>query len=215
MQGIPSSITQLDLGGFVIRVRVDGQERVVFPLMPMLYGRLDPRTGAREAVEAQFGLVPAWVGAARGGAKFGRNCYNARTETVFEKPSFRQAILTRRAVVPVDCFYEFPDKEAPLRHRYRIRARDGRPFWLGAIWERNEALGLESMAVLTTGPMDLLAPFHSRSPLILDDDGLAAWLDPERRRPAAIAECFTVQASGPFEAVAEPWGPERKQGELF
>jgi putative SOS response-associated peptidase YedK len=181
----------------------------------MLYGRLDPLGGGREALEGQFGLVPAWVDAARGGAKFGRNCYNARTETVFEKPSFRQAILTRRAVVPVDCFYEFPDKEAPLRHRYRIRARDGRPFWLGAIWERNPALGLESLAVLTTEPMDLLAPFHSRSPLIIDAAGLDAWLDPGRRQPAAIAECFKVHDSSDLEAVAEPWGPERKQGELF
>jgi putative SOS response-associated peptidase YedK len=163
----------------------------------------------------QFGLVPEWVDEAKGGAKYGRHCYNARTETVFQKPSFRKAILARRAVVPVDAFYEFPDKEVPLRHRFKVRARDGRGFWLGAIWERNDALGLDSVAVLTTGPMDLVAPFHSRSPVILDDDQVGAWLDPSKRDAGVIAEAFKVHDSKRFEVEREAWGKDMKQEELF
>jgi putative SOS response-associated peptidase YedK len=163
----------------------------------------------------QFGLVPEWVTAYRGGAKFGRNCYNARTETVFEKPSFRKAILARRAVVPVEAFYEFPDKEVPLRHRFKVRTRGGRPFWLAAIWERNEALDMDSLAVLTTGPMDLVAPFHSRSPVVLDEEQISGWLDPEIRDSISIASTFAVHGSESFEVIQETWGNEPNQAELF
>ena len=200
---------------FKMRVQVSDDERTIFPLQPMAFGRLNPATGEREALVGQFGLVPDWVTAERGGAKFGRNCYNARTETVFEKPSFRKAILARRAVVPVEAFYEFPDKEVPLRHRFKVRSRSGRPFWLGAIWERNEALGLDSLAVLTTGPMDLVAPFHSRSPVVLDEGQVEGWLDPALRDAGAIVNAFAVHGSEDFEVVQEDWGKEQKQAELF
>ena len=198
-----------------VRVQMDGPERIIFPLQSMVFARVNPATGEKEAVAGQFGLVPEWVDEAKGGAKYGRHCYNARTETVFEKPSFRRAILARRAVVPVEAFYEFPDKEVPLRHRFKVRARGGGAFWLGAIWERNETLGLDSVAVLTTGPMDLVAPFHSRSPVILDDGQVEGWLDPKLRDAGAIAGAFAVHGSDGFEVEREAWGKERKQGELF
>src|SRR5271154_2916962 len=84
---------------FEVRVQMDSRERVVFPLQSIVFGRIHAAGGKREAISGQFGLVPDWVGSGRGGAKFGRHCYNARTESVFEKPSFRKAILSRRAVV--------------------------------------------------------------------------------------------------------------------
>jgi putative SOS response-associated peptidase YedK len=206
---------QLGLAGFAVRSQMDGQERIVFPLQTLAFGRARPGGPGKEAVDGQFGLVPDWVGAGRGGAKYGRHCYNARIETVFEKPSFRRAILERRAVVPVDCFYEFPDREIPLRHRLKVRAKNGEALWLAALWERNAALGLDSVAVLTTGPMELLAPYHSRSPLILDQDQVDAWLDPGQKDPRAIAAAFTVHASGDYELVREAWGKGSPQGELF
>jgi putative SOS response-associated peptidase YedK len=205
--------SKMFLSGFRSRNLAD-DERIIFPLQPMAFGRLSP-TGEREVVQGQFGLVPEWVTEARGGSKFGRNCYNARTETVFEKPSFKTAILKRRAVVPVECFYEFPDKEVPLRHRFKVQARDGQAFWLAAIWERNAALNLESVAILTGEPMDLVAPFHSRSPLILDETELEAWLDPKRQDPVNLVQAFKVHASDSFEVVKEAWGKDIKQGELF
>src|SRR4051812_10063569 len=77
---------------FQTRVQMDLLEKAVYPLQELVVGRTDPATGNRETLPAQFGLVPDWVDDERGGSKYGRHCYNARTETVFEKPSFRQAI---------------------------------------------------------------------------------------------------------------------------
>jgi len=206
---------KFNLLGFGGSEAAPSQERMFFPLQALRFGRLNPATGAREVAQGQYGLVPDWVDAKRGGAKYGRNCYNARTESVFEKPSFRKAILSRRAVVPVEAFYEFPDKEVPLKHRYKISAKDKSAFWLAGIWEWNPGLGLMSVAVLTTGPMDLLAPFHSRSPLLLDDGKIEAWLDPKLKDPAEIAKAFVPHSSQHLLAEQEDWGKPSRQGELF
>jgi putative SOS response-associated peptidase YedK len=206
------------LGDFQFKARtgVDMDERVIFPLQPMALGRLGA-DGQREAVSAQFGLVPEWVDDAKGGPKFGRYCYNARRETVFEKPSFRQAILKRRGVVPVTAFFEFPDKEMPLRHRYRISRADGQAFWLAALWERNERYGLTSCSILTGEPMSLVADFHSRSPLILDGAQVAPWLDPALSARQAIEALLGTHGSEGFQLEKEAWAGKRDlgQGDLF
>ena len=202
------------LGAFKFRTRIQpdvAAPGVVYPLKSMVFGRLAPG-GGREGALGSFGLVPEWVTDAQGGLKFGRRCYNARKETIFEKPSFRSAIFRRRAVVPVSAFFEFPDREAPLRHRYKISRRDGGAFWLAAIWERHPGYGLESVAVITTTPMGLVADFHSRSPVILDDERMAAWLETSSRPEL---EGFLVpHESSDYVLEAEPWGDHR-QGELF
>jgi putative SOS response-associated peptidase YedK len=153
-----------------VRTQMDRVDhRVIYPLQPMAFARLDA-SGGMEALEGQFGLVPEWVTDAKGGTKFGRYCYNARKETIFDKPSFRSAILKRRALVPVTSFFEFPDREMPLRHRYKIARKDGAAFWLAAIWEHNQRYNLHSVSVITTTPMSLVEKFHSRSPVVLADD---------------------------------------------
>lgn len=199
--------------GFRVPIRHDFDERIVFPLQPLAFGRLG--AAGREGAVGQFGLLPDWVDDAKGGPKFGRYCYNARTETVFEKPSFRRAILERRAVLPVNAFYEFPDKETPLRRRFKVRRRDGRPFWLAAIWERNQRYGLESVSILTGEPMELLAPYHSRSPILLDNAQLDAWLDPGMQEPERIRALLKTAASEALGLDEEPWGKEDKNMDLF
>jgi putative SOS response-associated peptidase YedK len=194
-------------GDFHFKGRVQGgfDEKAIFPLQPIAFGRLSA-SGEREFLHGQFGLVPEWVKDAKGGPKFGRYCYNARSESVFEKPSFKRAILQRRAVIPVACFYEFPDKETPLTHRYRIQRADKRAFWLAALWEQHPAYGLQSCSILTTQPMDLLAPVHSRSPVILDDEQLDDWLDPSRKQRNAVEGFLKPHGSEGFEMVGEQWG---------
>src|SRR4051812_39768170 len=97
------------LGRFPARVQMDLLERVIFPLQQICFARLDPVTGKGESAGGQFGLVPEWVKDDRGGKSYGRHWYNARMETVFEKPSFRKAILARRAAIPVMAFFEYAD----------------------------------------------------------------------------------------------------------
>lgn len=205
-QGAKNMLMDLD---FKARVSVDDGPRLIFPLQSMGFGRLGG-DGLRESVEGQFGLVPEWVSEKQQGPKYGRNCYNARVETVFEKPSFKKAILTQRAVVPVEAFYEFPDKESPLRHRLRVQREDGHAFLLGAIWAWHPGYGVTSVSVLTTEPMELLAPWHSRSPLILAPEQVGAWLDPAMRQGSAIRRFLKTSTSAGLSVVREDWAGPRQ-----
>ncbi len=80
---------------------------------------------------AVFGLIPSW-------SKDGKNyrfCYNARSETVAQKPSFRSAWRKQHfCVVPVQAFYE-PSYESGKAVRWRIEREDNEPMALAAIWE--------------------------------------------------------------------------------
>jgi putative SOS response-associated peptidase YedK len=110
---------------------------------------------------------------------------NARAETAPERPAFRDPFRTRRCLVPADGFYEW-QKTAGRSQPFFIRRRDGRPFAIAALWDRwRGASGerLESCALLTTRPNDLVQPIHDRMPAILAPEHYAAWLDPSSSRP--------------------------------
>ena len=195
--------------GFPGNLRKAAPEEIVYPLQDISIGRLNPQSGLKESLDVQFGLVPSWVDEKRGGPKFGRYTYNARSETIFQKPSFRKAILSRRAIIPVQSFYEFPDKEEPLLHRLRIERKDGQPFWLAGIWESNRKYNLRSVSIVTLEPMDLVKPFHSRSPLILSQEQTDLWLGTTNAKNE-ISALFTNPPSDNFCVIQEDWKPKTK-----
>lgn len=80
---------------------------------------------------ARFGLIPSW---AKDG-DFGRKTYNARTETVAQKPSYKYAWSKRHyALALADAFYE-PNYESGKAVRSRVRQSDGQPMAIASIWD--------------------------------------------------------------------------------
>src|ERR1051325_5150096 len=57
----------------------------------------------REAALFKWGLIPSWAKDDSMSARL----INARSETVSEKPAFREAFKQRRCIIPADGFYEF------------------------------------------------------------------------------------------------------------
>jgi putative SOS response-associated peptidase YedK len=196
---------------FYARVQIDYGETMIFPLGKMAFGRLSPEDGAREALLGQFGLVPPWIADDKDGPKFGRNCYNARSETLFEKPSFKESIRLHRAVIPATAFFEFPDHEKPVKHRYKVTRRDKGSFWFAGLWAYNKKYDLTSCSIITTEPMDLVSKFHSRSPVILDESQLEAWLDPALKDKGGIEPFLRPHSSEGFELEIEDWEAVRKK----
>lgn len=124
------------------------------------HGRLQPAL-------MLWGLLPEWSKDPLAGPR----PFNARSETVAEKASFRGAWRHRRCLLPADAFFE---------KGHRIHRRDGEPFWLAGIWDRwigPDGSELESCCVLTTAPNPLVAPLHNRMPVILPDGLEQAWLE--------------------------------------
>ena len=146
----------------------------IAPTQPVLLVRAKPHSGGREATFLTWGLIPFWAKE----QQIGRPMINARAETAAQKPSFRAAFRYRRCIVPADGFYEWK-KESGGKQPYLIGLASGGLFGIAALWERWERDGsvVESCALLTTGPNELMASIHQRMPVILQPQDYDEWLD--------------------------------------
>ncbi len=140
---------------------------------------------AREPVWMRWGLVAPWLAA---GQPLGKPIFNARSETIAQKPMFRGAFRRRRGLVLADGFYEW-QRIGARRQAHWIRRRDRAPLALAAIWERQAGSGLHSCAVATTTTNELMAPVHQRMPVLLDPAAVSLWLDPSAERDELLALC--------------------------
>ena len=139
-------------------------------------------TGARVADVGSFGLVPHWAT----DPSIGRSTYNARSETVATKPSFRQAwAQSRRCIVPAQAIYE-PDWSSGRAVAARIGMPTGEPFGIAGLWSSWRGLGgvmLPSFTMLTVNAVHhpLMRRFHKpvdekRMVVILRPDQYRHWL---------------------------------------
>lgn len=106
--------------------------------------------------------------------------FNARSETLREKPSFRGLVQSRRCIVPISGFFEWQavDGQRQKRPWYLSRA-DGDPMLLAGLWDTWSAEGseLDSFAILTRAPDSFMEPIHDRMPVILEPDSAPDWIN--------------------------------------
>ena len=133
---------------------------------------------------ARFGLIPYW---AKDRPKFGLKTYNARSETVHEKPSYRNAWKERRfGLILMESFYE-PNWETGKAIRWRIDRTDKEPLLAASIWERftyretGEIIMSFSMLTVNADGHQVMKHFHKpqdekRSIVILSNNEYSPWL---------------------------------------
>jgi putative SOS response-associated peptidase YedK len=145
--------------------------------------------GPREAAMLYWGLVPSWAKEKSIGARM----INARSETLGEKPSFRNAFRRRRCLILADGYYEW-QRAGAVKQPYFIAFADGRPFGMAGLWERwrDPATGepLESCCIVTTAPSATVAHVHDRMPVIVPQDAYAEWLDPKNEATDRLGRLF-------------------------
>lgn len=132
----------------------------------------------------RWGLVPAWYRKPNGGPLL----INARSETVAEKPAFRQAVRERRCLVPATGFYEWERVEGETPLPWYVTRSDGAPMVFAALWQ-DWGEGEERMstvAVLTCAANDQMARIHDRLPVILEPPDWALWLGEEGHGAARL-----------------------------
>ena len=160
-------------------------------------------SGERDAAWLKWGLVPSWAKDPSMGARL----INARSETVAEKPSFREAFKKRRCIIPADGFYEWQRTEG-RKQPYFFQMRDGRPFGFAGLWERWEGEGgelLDSCTILTTEANEALRPVHDRMPVILHPEEYSLWLEAGDRERATLRELLRPYPAE--EIVSYPVSP--------
>lgn len=157
------------------------------------------REGAPRGDLLRWGLVPHWAKDPKTGYKM----INARAETIAEKASFRDALVTRRCLVIADGFYEWQPTPGRARKRpFWITRADHEPFAFAGLWALWHGPGeevLRTCTIITTEANDRLRDIHDRMPVILQ--GAAdeqRWLDHQ----AAFPEVQDLLAPLPDDAVA-------------
>src|SRR5438445_9153698 len=119
--------------------------------------------GVRHFRLMRWGLIPAWVKDPR---KFSL-LINARSETVREKPAFKNAIKRRRCLIPADGYYEWQDSSGRKRPFF-IHRRDGKPVGLAALaetWMGPNGEEMDTVAIVTAPASHDLAALHHRGPV--------------------------------------------------
>lgn len=121
----------------------------------------------------KWGLVPFWAKE----ISIGNKMINAKAETIFEKPAFRNAIKSRRCLVPADSFYEW--KQNKEKNPYRILMKDESPFAMAGIWEKwndDEGKSLFTFSIITTEANSMMQELHHRMPVIIEVSNKTKWL---------------------------------------
>jgi putative SOS response-associated peptidase YedK len=134
----------------------------------------------------RWGLVPSWAKDPSVAAKM----INARSETANTKPAFRDALKSRRCLIPADGFYEWM-RTAKTKQPYCFEVGEGEVFAFAGIWDRwrnPNGDSVDTCSILTTTPNAVTAAVHDRMPVILDPDCYDLWLDPGMRDVIAASE---------------------------
>jgi putative SOS response-associated peptidase YedK len=134
----------------------------VFPTYPGSIVLKSHNTGRTAIGLARFGLIPSWAK----DEAFGRKTYNARSETVSEKPSYRAAWAKRHyALTLADMFYE-PCYESGKAVRTGIKQANSEPMAIASIWdtwtepESGELIVSFSMLTIDAGEHPIMKRFH-------------------------------------------------------
>lgn len=135
----------------------------------------------------KWGFIPSFAK----DEKIGFSMINAKSETIFEKPSFYESVMKRRCVVLADSFYEWK-KDDQKKIPMRILVSDQKIFPIAAIWntyQRHDGTKLHTVSLVTTKANELMKPIHERMPVILTKETQDIWLNPTSSIEA-LKTCF-------------------------
>lgn len=127
--------------------------------------------------EMRWGLVPSWSKE----ATLNFATFNARIETVAQKPAFRSAFRKRRCVIPASGFYEWHTDEEGAKQPYYFRLKAGHEMALAGLWESwqgPDGKVLQSCTILVGSANPVVGRFHERMATILPDALIEDWLNP-------------------------------------
>ena len=132
----------------------------------------------RDVEMLRWGLIPHWAK----DTSIGYKLINARSETLREKPSFRDAFHKRRCLVLADGFYEWQKSSKDGRQKvpYRFTLKDEKPFAFAGLWElwrSGKDEEVLSCTIITCAANAVVSAIHNRMPVILDKDTCWRWLE--------------------------------------
>lgn len=164
-----------------------------FPKYPII-------TTSDEVQVFDWGLIPFWTKTEKNAAEIRRMTLNARDDTLFEKPSFREPIMKKRCIVPSTGYFEWRH-EGNKKIPFYIYLKDEPIFSMAGIYDRwlNRETGEEhhTFSIITTDTNPLTDYIHNtkhRMPAILSKEDEEKWLD------ASLTKTEIMFLLKPFDA---------------
>lgn len=160
--------------------------------------------GKTRLVSSRWGLIPSWAK----DPAIGNRLFNARAETVAEKPSFRSAFQKRRCLIPADGFYEW-QKGGKVKRPFYFFLKSGEPFGFAGLyetWTLPEGEPIRTCTIITTEPNELVRPIHDRMPVIVPKETERSWIDPlnrSREQLLSLLQPFPSDAMSVVEVDAK------------
>lgn len=125
-------------------------------------------------LDGRWWLVPHW---AKEIPKY--PMFNARSETAHEKSSFREAMKSMRCLIPADGYFEWTKGDDGGKDPHYIHLPSIKPFFFAGLWAYNSKLDITSCTILTAEADEVIRHLHDRMPIILKEDVVEAWIDPD------------------------------------
>lgn len=167
--------------------------------VPIVVEREIDAMPSREIHPARFGLIPRWA------KEIPAPLFNARIETVLEKPSFRDAALKKRCVIPASGYFEWDSEKQPhYIYSETIVAFAG----IYSFWRDPEkapddpSRWVLSASILTKTGSPSLTWVHERSPVFLSEDGVDAWLAPDYETTPEVLAAISFESDEVAETLS-------------
>ena len=172
--------------------------------VPVVRERVADGTRTRSVEIGRWSLVPSWSKELK--LKF--PTFNARSESVSEKASFKGSVASKRALIPARGYYEW-QTSGTTKTPYFIGPEEGHVAFAALYsWWRasSDAEWMLTATILTMDTVDELASIHDRNPVMLPRDWWDDWLNPELIGDqsfvdAAVAAAHPVASSLEFHRV--------------
>lgn len=175
----------------------------IAPTQPAPVIRQHPKEPRRALTLMRWGLIPIWAKDMSDAALK----INARSETAATLPTFRDAMKSRRCIVPADGFYEWR-RTGGQKQAFCFEVIDGQLFAFAGLWERwknPNGEWVKSFSILTTSPNAVTSSVHDRMPVILDRGDYDLWLDPAMTNVEAVTDMLKPYPAAQMRSY--PVGP--------
>ena len=185
--------------------------------VPIIVEREVESTPSREIHSARWGLIPSWSK-----TPSTTPLINARIESILEKPSFKEAVATKRCAIPADGYYEWQSTIADSKIPYYIYPDHGMLAFAGIYWwwrdpaksQTDPSRWVLTCSLITKDSAPELAGIHDRNPVLLSEENLGSWLAPDYVTTKEVLQALSeesneVAAQLKFHAVSSAVGSIR------
>jgi putative SOS response-associated peptidase YedK len=145
-----------------------------------------------------WGLIAPWLKNVQEAKSSQSRAINARSESIFEKPTFRDAFRTTRCLIPSTGYYEWATAlgKYPPKQPFYICARDNRQLSIAGIWSSWMAPSgeiIETASIITQEAQGELEAIHSRMPVFMPAERWQHWLDPKENNVERLKSLMVLE----------------------